>query len=87
MATIKLGNKTLGTLAFGGTKIGDGRNLTKQKVFRVQALKNHNNKTVTYSNSVVISDGVGSENNSQWLFTNGVWQDTGRWEDTQTWND
>lgn len=86
MASIKLGNKTLGSIAFGGVKIGDTRTLLKNPIFRTQALKNHGNKQITYSNNVVVG-GPSPENTSQWLLSSGVWQDTGRWDDTQTWND
>ena len=86
MATIKLGDKTLGSIAFGGTKIGDARTLTKQKVFRTQAFKNHGDKQVTYS-IIAPPEGLPSEPTQTWLLNNGVWQDTGVWDDTQIWND
>lgn len=88
MSTIKLGNKTLGNLVFGGVKIGDGRNLTKQKVFRTQALKNHGDKQITYSNNVV-SDGIGTGGFQQpvWILTSSNWNDNGVWFDNANWND
>ena len=41
MATIKLGDLTLGNVAIGGSTIGDVRKLSKSNVFRLEAIKNH----------------------------------------------
>ena len=88
MATIKLGDKTLGTIAFGGTKLGDARTLNKQKIFRAEVFKNHGNKLVTYAPSPIAPvEGLPNEPTTDWLLNNGVWQDTGVWDDTQIWND
>jgi len=85
MATIKLGDKTLGSIAFGGTKLGDARKLDKAPIFRTQAFKNHGDKQITYS-PIAPPGGLPNDPN-EWLFANGVWNDNGRWDDTQTWND
>lgn len=88
MASIKLGNKTLGSIAFGGVKIGDARTLAKKPIFRTQALKNHGNKQVTYSNNVV-SDGIGTGGFQQsvWILVSSNWNDNGVWFDNANWND
>ena len=86
MATIKLGNKTLGNVAFGGTTIGDARKLNKTPIFRAEVFKNHGNKLVTYA-PIAPPEGLPTEPTSEWMIASGVWQDTGVWDDTQTWND
>ena len=85
MATIKLGDKTLGSIAFGGTKLGDARTLAKTPIFRTEVFKNHGVKEVTYS-PIAPPGGIPIEQ-AQWVLANGVWNDSGNWNDNQTWND
>ena len=84
MATIKLGDKILGSIAFGGTKLGDARTLAKNPIFRTQAFKNHRNKQIIYSTPPI---SVPEEPTTNWLLNNGVWNDTGVWDDTQNWTE
>jgi hypothetical protein len=84
MSSIKLGNKTLGNISFGSTKIGDARRLAKAPIFRTEALKNHVNKVVTY---VPKPQPTQPQQETQWLLSNGVWNDNGVWDDSQTWTE
>jgi hypothetical protein len=91
MATIKLGDKTLGNIAVGSSTIGDVRKLATNKIFRVHALSNHDvGKTI--SSSIGSNSGGGdlpggSGGDSTWLLSTGYWDDNGVWDDTQTWSD
>jgi hypothetical protein len=76
MAIIKLGNRTLGSIAIGGAKIGDIRKLSKSNFIRA-----------TLKPTASVGIGVGGNNQSQWLLANGNWNDSGVWDDTQIWND
>ena len=92
MATIKLGDLTLGKVAIGGSTIGDVRKLSRAKIFRAEAIKNHNvDKTIAASivRNENPSQGLGgnSGGDSTWLLSTGYWDDNGVWDDTQTWSD
>lgn len=91
MATIKLGDKTLGNIAVGSSTIGDIRKLAINKIFRVHALSNHAvGKTIASSIGSDSGGGDlpgGSGGDSQWLLADNVWNDNGVWDDTQNWSE
>jgi len=80
MATLKLGDASLGGISFGGntTIVTPKRfktNLRTPKVTQSEALQLRGNNVVTPPSP------------SEWLLANGIWNDNGVWDDTQTWND
>jgi hypothetical protein len=87
MATIKLGDKTLGSIAFGGTKLGDARRLAKTPIFRTEVFKNHGVKEVVYPSADSIGTGANQPPQTQWLLSNGTWNDNGVWDDSQNWTE
>jgi hypothetical protein len=90
MATIKLGDKTLGNIAVGNSTIGDVRKLATNKMFRVHALSNHDiGKSISASIGSNSGNDLGGNvgGDSTWLLANNVWNDNGVWDDTQTWSE
>lgn len=85
MAIIKLGNKTLGSISLGGTKLGSSKQFTKIIRSKHIPLNSSNNQVVTPP--PIIGGGGGDLPEGQWLLANGVWNDAGVWDDTQNWND
>ncbi len=93
MATIKLGNKTLGKIAVGSSTIGDSRWLDKEQIFKAVSLDNHpdDKEVVNLIRAYeLVRDnipGAGNPAGGTWLLSTGYWNDNGVWDDTQTWND
>lgn len=93
MATIKLGNKTLGKIAVGSSTIGDSRRLDKEQIFKAVSLDNHpdDKEVVNLIRAYeLVRDnipGAGNPVSGTWLLSTGYWNDNGVWDDTQTWND
>lgn len=93
MATIKLGNKTLGKIAIGSSTIGDSRKLDKQQILKSVSLDNHpdDKEVVNLIRAYeLVRDnipGAGSGVSGTWLLSNDTWNDNGVWDDTQTWSE
>jgi len=93
MATIKLGNKTLGKIAIGSSTIGDSRRLDKQQILKSVSLDNHpdDKEVVNLIRAYeLVRDsipGAGSGVSGTWLLSNDTWNDNGVWDDTQTWSE
>ena len=95
MATIKLGDLTLGKVALGSSTIGDTRKISRNNIFKAEAIKNHPidkeiiNAIRAYElvrDSIPGAGGTPLAGGS-WLLANGMWNDNGVWDDTQIWND
>ena len=101
MATIKLGDLTLGKVALGSSTIGDTRKISRNNIFKAEAIKNHpiDKEIINAIRAYELvrdsipgangnpSIGIGTGGGDSWLLANGIWDDNGVWDDTQIWND
>ena len=87
MATLKLGNSSLAGFAFGGkTEVITPKKIKKAirapKVTQAAALQAKGQQV-----SPPIMGGGGDLPGTNWLLTNGVWNDNGVWDDTRNWRE
>jgi len=87
MATLKLGSTSLAGFAFGGeteviTPTKAKNALRAPKITQAAALELRGQ-----SSPPLIGGGGGDLPGTNWLLTNGVWNDNGVWDDTQNWTE